>query len=71
MYLAVNLPRHIATLVGVLLLTASRTISQLLKCMDSPPHLLMRLQVPQIRSLLLFWQPLIPVRLTDRSEERR
>ena len=54
MYLAVNLPSHIATLGSVLLLTASRTISQILKCTGSSPHLLMRLQGPQICSLLLF-----------------
>ena len=60
MYLAVNLPRHIATLGGVLLLTAYRMIIQLLKYMGSPPNLLMRLRVPKIRSLLLFWNPLIP-----------
>ena len=59
MYLAVNLPRHIATLGGVLLLTDSHMISQILKCTGSPPHLLMRLHGPQIRSLLLFWKPLI------------
>ena len=60
MYLVVNLPRHIATLGGVLLLTASRTIIHLLKFMGITPHLLIRLQFPQIRSLLLFWEPLIP-----------
>ena len=60
MYLAVNLPRHIATLGGVLLLTASCMIIQILKYTRIPPHLLMRLHIPQIRSILLFWQPLIP-----------
>ena len=60
MYLAVNLPRHIATLGGVLLLTASHTISHILKFTGSPPHLLVRLQGTQIRSILLFWKPLIP-----------
>ena len=60
MYLAVNLPHHIATLVGVLLLTASRMISQILKCIGNPPHLLMHLQGPQIHIFLLFCQPLIP-----------
>ena len=60
MYLAVNLPCHIATLGGVILLTASLVISQLLKCTGSPPHLLMRLHGPQICSLLLFWKLLIP-----------
>ena len=60
MYLAVNLPHHIATFGGVLLLTASQIISQVLKCTGSPPHLLMRLYGPEICSLLLFWQPLVP-----------
>ena len=60
MYLAVNLPRHIANLGGVLFLIAYHMIIQILKCTGSPPHLMMRLQGPQIRSLLLFWQPLIP-----------
>ena len=60
MYLAVNIPHHIATLGGVLLLTASHMISQLLRCTGNLPHLVMRLHGPQIRSLLLFWQPLIP-----------
>ena len=60
MYLAVNIPRHIPTLGSVLLLNASHTISQLFKCTGSPPHLLMLLKGPQIRSLLLFWKPLIP-----------
>ena len=55
MYLAVNLSRHIATLGDVLLLTASHMVSQILKFTGSPPHLLMRLHDPQIRSLLLFW----------------
>ena len=61
MYLTVNLPCHIAKLGGVILLTASRMIIHLLKCTGSPPHLLMRLHGPQIRSLLLFWKPLIPL----------
>ena len=60
MYLAVNLPHHIATFGGVLLLTASHMISQFLKCMGSPPHLLMRLHSPKIRILLIVWQPLVP-----------
>ena len=60
MYLAVNLPCHLATLGGVLLQTASCTIIQILKCTVSPPHFLMHLQGPHIRSLLIFWQPLIP-----------
>ena len=59
MYLAVNLPHHIATFGGVILLTASHMISQLLKCTGSPPHLMMRLHGPKIRSRLLFWQPLV------------
>ena len=60
MYLTVNLLRFIATLVGcVLLLTASHMISRLFKFRGSPPHLLMRLRVHHICSLLLFWQPLI------------
>ena len=37
MYLAVNLPHHIATLGDVLLLTASHMVSQILKCTRSPP----------------------------------
>ena len=60
MYLAVNIPRHIATLGGVLLLNDYRMIIHILKCTASPPRLLMRAQVPQIRNLLLFWQPLFP-----------
>ena len=60
MYLAINLPHHIATFGGVLLLTASHKISQLLKCTGNPPHLLMHLHGTNICSLLLFWQPLIP-----------
>ena len=60
MYTAVNLPHHIATFGGVLLLTASYMISQFLKCTSSPPHLVMRLHGPKIRSLLLFCQPLVP-----------
>ena len=60
MYLAVNLPRLIATLGGVILLTYYRMIIHILKCMGSPPHLLMSLYSTQIRSLLLFWKPLIP-----------
>ena len=59
MYLAVNLPHHIATFSGVLLLTASHMISQLLKCTGSPPQLMMRLHGPKICSLLLVWQPLV------------
>ena len=46
MYLAVNLPCHIATLGGVLLLTASRIIIHVLKCMGITPHLLMCLHIP-------------------------
>ena len=60
MYLAVNLPNHIATFGGVLLLTAYHVISQLLKCIGSPPHLLRSLHGPKNSSLLLFWQPLVP-----------
>ena len=60
MYLAVNLPHHIATFGGVLPLTDSQMISQILKCMGSPPNLVMRLHGPEIRSLILFWQPLVP-----------
>ena len=60
MYLAVNLPLHIATFGSVLLLTASNMISQLLKCTGNPPHLLMHLPGTKICSLILFWQPLIP-----------
>ena len=37
MYLAANLPRHIATLGGLLLLIASHMIRQILKCNGSPP----------------------------------
>ena len=60
MYLAVNLPHHIATFGDVLLLTASHMISQILKCTGNTPHLLMHLHGTKIHSLLLFWQPLIP-----------
>ena len=60
MYLVVNLPHKITTLGGVILLTASHMLSQILKCTGSPPHLLMRFHGPHIRGLLLFWQPLIP-----------
>ena len=60
MYLTVNLPHHIANFGGVLLLTASQMISQILKCTSSPPQLLMRLHGPEICSLLLCWQPLVP-----------
>ena len=60
MYLAVNIPHHISTFGGVLLLAASHMINQILKCTGSLPHLLMRLHVPKIRTLLLFWQTLIP-----------
>ena len=60
MYLSINPPQHIATFSGVLLLTALHMISQILICTVSPPHLLMRLHVPKIHSLLLFWQPLVP-----------
>ena len=60
MYLTVNRPRHIATLVGVLLLTDSRTIRQISKFTGRPLRLLMRLQGPQIYIIILFWQPLIP-----------
>ena len=60
MYPAVNFPHHIATFGGVLLLTASYMISQLLKCTGSPPLLVMRFHGPKIRTLLLFWQPLVP-----------
>ena len=60
MYLTVNLPRHISTLAGgILLLTAYCVIIQLLEYRDSPPHLLMRLHGHQIRSIILFWKPLI------------
>ena len=34
---------------------------QILKCTGSPPRLLMHLHSPQIRSLLIFWQPLTPL----------
>ena len=37
MYLVVNLPHQITTLGGVLILTASHMISQLLKCTGSTP----------------------------------
>ena len=60
MYPAVNPPHHIATFGSVLLLTASYMISQLLKCTGSTPQLLMRLHGTKNRSLLLFWQPLVP-----------
>ena len=42
MYLAVNIPRHIAVLGVVLLLTNSCMVIQMLKFTGSPPHLLMR-----------------------------
>ena len=54
MYLSANHPHHIANLGGLLLLTVYRTIRQILKFTGNPPHLLMRLQGPQICSLLLF-----------------
>ena len=60
MYLVVDLPLHIAIFGSVLLLTASHMISQLLNCTGNPPHLLMHLHGTKIRSLLLFWRPLIP-----------
>ena len=60
MYLAVNLPHHIATFGGVLLLNASHMISQLLKLTGNLPYLLMHLHGTKIHSLHLFWQPLIP-----------
>ena len=60
MYLAVNLPHHIATFGSVLLLTASHNISQILKYTGNPPHLLIHLYGTKIRTLLHFWQPLIP-----------
>ena len=60
MYLVINLPHQITTLGGVLLLTESPMTSHILKCTVSPPCLLMRLHDPQICSLILFWQPLIP-----------
>ena len=60
MYLAINIPRYISTLGGILFLTASCTIIQIFKCTGSPPHLLMLLQVPQICSILLFWKPFVP-----------
>ena len=59
MYLAVNLPHHIATFGGVLVLTASYMISQLLKCTSIPPHLLRRFRGPKIHIPILFWQPLV------------
>ena len=59
MYLAINLPHHIATFGGVLLLTASHMIGQFLKCTGSPPLLVMRLHGPKNRSLLLFWQLIV------------
>ena len=67
MYIAVNPPRHISTNGGILLLTASHMISQFLKCTVSLPHLLMHLHIPQICSLLLFWQPIIPLTLLPAS----
>ena len=53
MDLYANIPHQITTLGGVLLLTASHILSQILKSMGSPPCLLMRLHGLQIRSLLL------------------
>ena len=43
MYLVVNFLRHIAILGRIILLTASRMISNLWKYMGSPPYLLVRL----------------------------
>ena len=60
MYLIVNIPHQITTLGDVLLLPASHMIIHILKFTGSTPRLLMHLHIPQIRSLLLFWQPLIP-----------
>ena len=60
MYLAVNLPHHIATFRSIILLTASHMISQLLKYTGNPPHLLMHLHGTKICSIFLVWQPLIP-----------
>ena len=50
MYLAVNLPLHIATFGSVLLLTASHMISQLLKCTGNPRliHLSLKLEILDI-----------------------
>ena len=59
MYLAVNLPQHIATYGSVLFLTAYHIISQLFKCTGSTPHLLMHLHGTKVCSLLLFWKHLI------------
>ena len=59
MYLAVNIPHQITTLGGVLLRTVSHMIIQILKYTGRPPRLLMQLHVPQICSILLFWQPII------------
>ena len=60
MYLVVNPPHQITTLGGILILTASHMLVHIMKYMGSPFHLLIRLYVPKICSLLLFWQPLIP-----------
>ena len=67
MYLAVNISRHIAAFDNVLLLTDSCMIRKILKYTDIPLHLLMRLHGPQIRSLLLFWQPIISSTLLSAS----
>ena len=60
MYLVVNPSHQITTLRGVLLLNASHVLIHLFKYTSSPPRLLMRSRGTHIRSLLLFWQPLIP-----------
>ena len=60
MYPAINSPRHITSLGDDILLTAYLTIIQLLEYTGNSPHLLMRLHSPKIRSLILFWKPLVP-----------
>ena len=54
-YIIINIPRHITILGSVLILTAYCTLGQVFKYTISPPHLLMRLQGPQIRGLILFF----------------
>ena len=60
MYLSVNLQHQITTIGGLLLIIASHMTSHIVKYTVSLSHLLMRLHGPHIRSLLLFWQPVIP-----------
>ena len=60
MYPAVNSPHQITTFGGLLLLTDSHIIIQILEFMVSTPQLLMRLNSPTIRGPIIFWKHLIP-----------